>query len=100
MIVGPSSISFVMIKGAQFIGASSSLSFIGSICTAWFLGLCIVLLSPYIIRKLGRRGSLAMERVIGILLILISVQMFINGIDEYGRRNIEHQETEKSLQTK
>ena len=41
-----------------------------------------------------------MERVIGILLILISVQMFINGIDEYGRRNTEPQETEKSLQTK
>ncbi len=100
MIVGPSSISFVMIKGAQFIGASSSLSFIGSICAAWFLGLCIVLCSPYIIKKLGRRGSLAMERVIGILLILISVQMFINGIDEYSRRNSEHPETEKSLHAK
>lgn len=86
MIVGPSSISFVMIQGARFVGNADCLSFVGSICTAWVLGLCILLLSPYIIKKLGRRGSVALERVIGILLILISVQMFINGIDEYNHR--------------
>lgn len=99
MIVGPSSISFVMIKGARFAGESNSVSFIGSICAAWFLGLCIVLLSPYIIKKLGRRGSLAMERVIGILLILISVQMFMNGIDEYNQRNLPAGEKQESPQT-
>lgn len=88
MIAGPSSISFVMIKGARFVGGSDSLLFVGSICAAWALGLVIVLLSPCIIKKLGRRGSLALERVIGILLILISVQMFMNGIDEYNRRTL------------
>lgn len=83
LIVGPSSISIVMIQGAKFFDSSHNLSFVGSICAAWGLSLCILLASRRIIKALGRRGSVAMERLTGILLILLSVQMFLNGIQEY-----------------
>ena len=82
------SISVVMINGARFLESSASISFVASICAAWGLGLCVLLVAPRIIKVLGRRGSLALERVIGILLILISVQMFMNGIDEYNQRSV------------
>lgn len=88
LVVGPSSISVVMINGARFLESSASISFVASICAAWGLGLCVLLVAPRIIKVLGRRGSLALERVIGILLILISVQMFMNGIDEYNQRSV------------
>lgn len=88
LVVGPSSISVVMINGAQFHRFADSLSFVASICTAWGLGVGVLLVAPRIIKVLGRRGSLALERVIGILLILISVQMFMNGIDEYKQRDL------------
>lgn len=83
LIVGPSSISIVMIHGAQFLDSSHNLSFVGSICAAWGLSFCIVIASRRILKILGRRGSLAMERLIGILLILLSVQMFMDGIKKY-----------------
>lgn len=81
MVVGPSSISVVMINGAQ--NPADSFMFMGCICVAWIVSLLVVLVSPSLLKKLGRRGSLALERIIGILLVLISVQMFVDGIAEY-----------------
>ena len=34
-------------------------------------------------RRLGRRGAVAVERLMGMLLVMISVQMFLNGISQY-----------------
>ncbi len=88
LFVGPSSISVVMINGAHAGESAGDAAFAVSICAAWLLSLCVLLVSPRIIRALGRRGSVALERVTGVLLILISVQMFVDGIADYGKSDV------------
>ena len=40
----------------------------------------ILLVSPFILRLFGKKGTQALERLMGLLLILIAVQMFLDGI--------------------
>jgi small neutral amino acid transporter SnatA (MarC family) len=39
--------------------------------------------SPGIFRRLGQRGALAVERLMGMLFATISVQMFLDGLSPY-----------------
>ena len=43
----------------------------------------ILSVSPAIFGFLGRRGALALERLMGMLLVMLSVQMILDGIDAY-----------------
>ena len=85
LIAGPSTIAVVMLNGAKSIGTPSGMLFVVSICAAWTLSLGVFLVAPRLLRALGRRGSLALERLVGILLILIAVQMFMDGLKECAR---------------
>ena len=83
LFAGPSGIAIFLLYGAQLADTTYMLFFVGSIFTAWGCSLAILLIGPKIIRYLGKKGSMAMERIVGILLILISVQMFFNGLTDY-----------------
>jgi multiple antibiotic resistance protein len=50
---------------------------------AWIGSAAILLLSPLLMRFLGRKGTRALERLMGLLLILVSVQMFLDGLADY-----------------
>ena len=43
----------------------------------------ILTASVPLFRFLGRRGSIAIERLMGMLLVMIAVQMFLDGIKVY-----------------
>jgi multiple antibiotic resistance protein len=47
---------------------------------AWALTAAILLAAPFFYRVLHQRGLIAMERLMGMLLVMISVQMLMNGI--------------------
>lgn len=47
---------------------------------AWALSAVILLSSTSLFRILGERGLIAMERLMGMLLVMVSVQMLINGL--------------------
>ncbi|MBS0607391.1 MAG: NAAT family transporter [Parachlamydiales bacterium] len=53
---------------------------IGAIVLAWLASTIILLSASYLKKLLGWRGLVACERLMGLLLILISVQMFLNGL--------------------
>ncbi len=53
---------------------------------AWGITAAVLLLSPLIARILKERGAMAVERLMGMLLVLISVQMFLNGLEHYMKR--------------
>lgn len=53
---------------------------IGAIVLAWIASTIILLSASYLKKLLGWRGLVACERLMGLLLILISVQMFLNGL--------------------
>lgn len=53
---------------------------------AWLISAAILLSSTWLKRILGKRGLVAMERLMGMLLVAISVQMFLDGIMAYWRQ--------------
>lgn len=53
---------------------------------AWGITAAVLLCAPFIARVLKEKGSMAIERLMGMLLVMISVQMFLNGLERYMHR--------------
>lgn len=78
LIAGPSCLTTVMLLMAK--NPHQWPSWLAAILMAW-VGSCAVLLSgSFLSRVLGKRGLEALERLMGMLLTAISVEMFIGGI--------------------
>ena len=80
LVAGPSVLAAVMIYSKQ---EENSLIMVGAILLAWFASLIILLASSYLKKILGWRGILALERLMGLVLILIAVQMFMSGLGNF-----------------
>ena len=81
LIAGPSSISIIFLLAHR-----ESITYVLTALTlASLISVVVLWLSPILFVKLGKRGSIAMERLMGMLLIMISVQMLIDGITEVMR---------------
>lgn len=50
---------------------------------AWLASAIIIYFSSYFARFLGEKGLVAVERLMGMLLITVAVQMLLNGIGEF-----------------
>jgi len=53
---------------------------------AWSITAAVLLCSPAIARVLKEKGSMAVERLMGMLLVMVAVQMLLNGIEHYLQR--------------
>ncbi len=80
LVAGPSVLAAVMIYAKQ---EDNSLRMVGSIMIAWLASLVILLGSSFLKQALGWRGIIALERLMGLILILISVQMFLSGLSAF-----------------
>jgi multiple antibiotic resistance protein len=79
LLAGPSAISMVILFSERYaIALVCAAVLIASAASAALLGA-----SPVVFRYLGRRGASALERLMGMILVMISVQMVLNGIDAY-----------------
>ncbi len=83
LIAGPSVLAAVMIYAKQ---ENNSFIMVGAISIAWLASLIILLASSFLKKILGWKGILALERLMGLVLILISVQMFMNGLSSFMAR--------------
>jgi MarC family membrane protein len=83
LIAGPAVLAAVMIYAKQ---ESRDWVMIGAILIAWFSSLIVLLGASLLKRFLGWRGILALERLMGLVLILISVQMFLSGLGSFLER--------------
>jgi multiple antibiotic resistance protein len=54
---------------------------------AWLVTTLVLLLAPKIAKLLGRKGLVAMERLMGMLVVMIAVQMFVDGLSQYLKQN-------------
>ena len=79
LVAGPSVLALVMIYSQQ----QSSSMMIGAICIAWVVSLLILLTCEWIKKVLGAPGITAMERLMGLILLLIAIQMFMSGISSF-----------------
>ncbi len=79
LVAGPSVLAAVMIYAKQY----EPLLMIEAIVIAWVASLIILISCEFLKRFLGWRGITAMERLMGLLLLLIAVQMFMSGISSF-----------------
>ena len=78
MVSGPASIATLMLLAKTHPNEISSI-FV-SVLIAWSVTAVILLFSPQLYRLLKRRGLTAMERLMGMLLLMMAVEMFIKGV--------------------
>ena len=81
LIAGPSILATLILLGNQHPGEEVAL--ISAVFVAWLASAGILVFSNRIMKLLGNRGVYAIERLMGMILIMLSVQMLINGISSY-----------------
>ncbi len=83
LVSGPSLLAATMIYSKEL---ESKWILFSAIFVAW-IATTIVLLSSAVLKKwLGQKGIFALERLMGFILILIAVNMFLNGLEIYNQR--------------
>ena len=80
MISGPGAIATVILLAKSHPHQISSV--LASILLAWTITSVILILSPQLSKILKPKGLTAMERLMGMLLLMMSVEMFIRGVRE------------------
>jgi len=78
LVAGPSTMAFLMLIVLQ--DPNRMLEWAGALFGAWVVSSVILLSSTKLYRLLGERGLIAMERLMGMMLVMLSVQMFIDGV--------------------
>lgn len=79
LIAGPSTVSLILLLAEKH----DRVMIATSVLVAGTLSATILTLSPAIYARLGARGSRAMERLMGMLLVMLAVQMVLDGIRAY-----------------
>jgi len=85
LIAGPSTLATLLLLERTVQGSTMTLLLV--VTVAWALGGVILLSSTFLYRALGQRGLIAMERLMGMLLVMVSVQMLMNGIAAFMQRH-------------
>lgn len=79
LIAGPAVLAAVMVYSPQIHGVIM----IGAIFIAWFATLLILVLSAHLSDWVGERGLVAVERLMGFIMVLIAIQMFLSGLKTF-----------------
>ncbi len=81
MVAGPSAIAILLLL------SSSQPERIWEWCVAlvlaWASTTVLLTTSPFLLRILGARGLRALERLMGMLLVLLATQMLLNGVEAF-----------------
>jgi multiple antibiotic resistance protein len=81
MVAGPSVLAALILLANQ--DHSRMLDWSMALGAAWLGTATILMLSSTFHRVLGERGLTAIERLMGMILIMISIQMLLDGIGKY-----------------
>lgn len=81
MVAGPSALATLLVMSKNYSDNISGL-FI-ALLIAWAASSAILLSSPLLLRVLRRRGLIALERLMGMLLLIMAVQMLLDGFSTY-----------------
>lgn len=81
LVAGPSTVAYILLLSAN--QEPSYLEWTLSLLAAWGLSTTILLLSSRILTIIGKRGAKALERLMGMILVIMATQMFLNGIARF-----------------
>ena len=77
LIAGPSALATLLLL--QRSGASRG-GLLLALTIAWMVSAVLLLSSTFLYRVLRERGLIALERLMGMLLVMVAVQMLLNGL--------------------
>jgi len=80
LVAGPSTMATIMIFASQ---PESLWLWVAALVAAWALTAAILMLAPGFSRLLGPRGLRACERLMGMVLTVLAVQMFLDGVGHF-----------------
>jgi multiple antibiotic resistance protein len=78
LLAGPSALSAILVLARS--APERTLGWLGALTVAWAASAAILLASNVFYRVLRRRGLVALERVMGMILVMLAVQMFLDGL--------------------
>ncbi|NGX43736.1 MAG: hypothetical protein K940chlam7_02036 [Chlamydiae bacterium] len=80
LIAGPSLLATIMLYAHM---EESQPLMLGAILIAWAAAVAVLLSSRYLFRALGPNGLMACEKLMGMVLILLAIQRFLDGIYQF-----------------
>jgi len=81
MIAGPSTIAVLLLLSSGEPGWMLQWSL--ALMLAWLASAVFLFASPLILDLVGERGARAMERLMGMVLVILATQMLLNGIRDF-----------------
>jgi len=81
MIAGPSAVAAVLLLSSR--APEQLLTWLAALSCAWLLTALVLVTSSRLYDHIGDRGAKAIERLIGMVLIMMAVQMFLDGVSNY-----------------
>ena len=81
MVAGPSTIAILLLLSSS--QPDRLLEWSVALFIAWLASTVLLIASPFLMDKLGMRGARAMERLMGMLLVIIATQMLLNGVRDF-----------------
>ena len=77
LIAGPSILAMLILMTQSNPGKMTN--WLLALVVAWFASAVVIMFAPVLLRLLKERGLIALERLMGMILVMIAVQMLING---------------------
>ena len=81
LIAGPSTIAILLLLSSR--EPDRMLEWSAALFLAWLGTALLLVASPLLLRFLGTRGSRALERLMGMILVILATQMLLNGIRDF-----------------
>lgn len=81
LLAGPSTIAILLLLSSS--APARMLDWSIALFLAWFLTAVLLVASPLLLRILGTKGSRALERLMGMILVILATQMLLNGIRDF-----------------
>jgi multiple antibiotic resistance protein len=78
LIAGPSVLAMLILMTQS--SPDNMMNWLLALIIAWASTATILMAAPYLLRILKHRGLTALERLMGMILVMMAVQMLINGI--------------------
>ena len=81
LVAGPSTIAILLLLSSGQPGRMLEWSL--ALFLAWLATALLLVASPWLLRFLGTKGSRALERLMGMILVILATQMLLNGIRDF-----------------
>lgn len=81
LVAGPSTIAILLLLGSSQPDRLAEWSL--ALLLAWAGTTVLLVASPFLMKRIGARGARALERLMGMILVILATQMLLNGIRDF-----------------